>query len=462
MRVNRVSMRYFKYVGLVAAVAVFLIVALSGCQVPVNQPPTVTLSLSSSEVEPGAEVTASIIANDPEKGALTYSLMVGTTEVASGTISAEEQGKAVEVSFNAPNTEGSYSVTVVVKDDGGLTESDSKTLVVKKPNTAPEIVEANLDKDMATLSADEESTNVVLTFKAVDAEDSVLSYAVKLNGAEVDTGSVASGEEKSVTITVTQLGKNYINLEVSDGVLSVEKTMVFELYKKGKVTIYNTSGNNIIGNKNDSITFKIWYQSAGGTTPKDMYWAIKDESNTPVATGEVDYSANFVDDVYDGFQIASSTLAGLPAGKYSLCVKLLDAVGNVIDNTQAVYSPIYYYPEISLSISLIPDSTNNNYDSSVYDGNSPIGFKVVINGDATTTLFKGVSFELGSKAYTIDWAFTSDSTKEDLGDGIYYVELPATITFDVTVGATEMSSPSAVATATLADGAVDDDSGGNL
>ena len=459
MRVNRVSMRYFKYVGLVAAVAVVLMIALTGCQAPINQPPTVTLSLSSSEVEPGAEVTASIIANDPEKGPLTYSLMLGTTEVASGTISPDKLGKAVEVSFSAPNEEGSYSVTVVVTDEGGLTASNSQPLVVKKPNTAPEIIEAKLDRSVATLSADESSTSVTLTFKANDAESSTLSYAVKLNGSEVDTGSVASGEEKSVEITITKLGKNYINLKVSDGVLSAEKTLVFELYKKGKVTIYNTSGNDIIGNKNDSITFKIWYQPAEGTpSPKDMFWAIKDEDNTPVATGEVDYSAKFVDNVYDGFQIASSTLAGLPAGKYSLCVKLLDAVGNVIDNTQAVYSPIYYYPEINLSVSLVPDSTNNDYNSGVYDGNSPIGFKLVINGNATTTLFKDVEFELGSKAYTIDWAFTSDSTVEDLGDGIYYVELPATITFSVTVGATELSSPSAVATAILADESVTDDS----
>ncbi len=458
MRVNRVSMRYFKYASLVAAVAVVLMIALSGCQAPVNQPPTVTLSLSNGEVEPEAEVTASIIANDPEKGPLTYSLRVGATEVASGTIPVDKLGKAVEVPFNAPNTEGSYSVTVIVTDEGGLTASDSKTLTVKKPNTAPEIEEASLDRSTATLSADESSTDVTLTFKAVDKESSTLSYAVKLNGAEVDTGSVASGEEKSVSITVTQLGKNYINLKVSDGALSAEKTMVFELYKKGKVTIYNTSGYDIIGNKHDSITFKIWYQSSGGTTPKDMYWAIKDESGTEVATGTVDYSANFVDNVYDGFQVASSTLAGLPAGKYSLCVKLLDAVGNVIENTQAAYSPIYYYPEISLSVSLVPDSTNNDYDSDVYDGNTPIGFKVVINGNATTTLFKGVSFELGSKAYTIDWAFTSDSTVEELSDGIYYVELPATITFDVTVGATEIAAPSAVATATLADESAEDDS----
>ncbi len=463
MRVNRVSMRYFKYVGLVAAVAVFMIVVLSGCQQQPAQPPTVSvLSISDNSVLPGEEVTLVINADDFEKSQLKYQVMVGPWEVASGTIAPEQLGKPIEITFNAPKKSGNYSITVFVINEAGIKAKDnSMSLTVERP--APEILEAELDKTEATLPVGKKSVDVTLTFKASDTSGEVeyLNYTIEVNGADTESGTVANNEPKSVTLTIDKLGENKIKLIVSNGgPNTAEKEFVFKL--NGSVYIINKDNKFVIGKANKSITFKVWYKMGPeDPTPSTMVWAIKDASEDVIeASGTVPYTSEYFNEYgeYNDFTIDSSTFTGLPAGEYRLCVKFLDSDGNLIGSAKKTYDkPIYYYQDAAMSLDYVSvPATNTDATDNVYDGTKgfdKIELKLDTSNSASELLLKGVKVKVDGFKWQEVPSFTIDGTSSKIGD-FYYVELPATLVFSVDKlvdEATELSDATFVTELSLAD-----------
>lgn len=108
----------------------FIIIAvlLIGCRppIPTNDPPEITsLSAGSSTVPAGTTVTITAQASDPEGDALTYSWTKD-----GGTLSDSNTNS---VDWTAPDTEGTYVITVKVDDGFNSQVSQSITLSVGSP-----------------------------------------------------------------------------------------------------------------------------------------------------------------------------------------------------------------------------------------------------------------------------------------------------------------------------------------
>jgi hypothetical protein len=116
----------------------------------INAPPAIaSLTPSTTELAPGGSCTVTCTATDPDGDTLTYDWTASD-----GTIT----GTGSSVTWTAPPTEGTYTVTVTVSDGKGGTDSDSCAITVE------------------------------MKFGSIDIQSSPSGAAVFLNG--VDTGNI--------------------------------------------------------------------------------------------------------------------------------------------------------------------------------------------------------------------------------------------------------------------------------
>jgi hypothetical protein len=179
--------------ALVSLVILIMILA-GGC---FNKPPTITsLTPSSTEVARGESCTVSCVASDPD----TDDVLTYAWSATGGAVS----GTGSSITWTAPTTEGSYSVTVTVSD-GEEAASDSCNIQVV--NTPPIISSLT---PSATELPPEGSCTIGCT--ASDADGDSLTYAWTASGGTITgTGDSVSWEAPAAEGTYT------ISVEVSDG-----------------------------------------------------------------------------------------------------------------------------------------------------------------------------------------------------------------------------------------------------
>jgi len=158
-----------------------------------NHPPEITsLTPSATSVARGGSCTITCDANDPDGDTLTFEWTA-----TGGAIS----GTGGTVTWTAPTTEGSYTISVTVSDGKGGTVSDSVSIQVI--NSPPEITSLT---PSATSVAPSESCTI--TCVANDPDDDTLTYAWTATGGTISgTGGtvtwIAPAAEGSYTISVT-------------------------------------------------------------------------------------------------------------------------------------------------------------------------------------------------------------------------------------------------------------------
>ena len=162
-----------------------------------NKPPVITsLTPSATEVARGASCTVNCVATDPDADALTYS-WTATGGAISGTGST--------ITWIAPTTEGSYSVSVSVSDGKAAAVSDSCNIQVV--NTPPVI--ASLTPSSTDLAPEDSCT---IGCVASDADGDTLTYAWTATGGTISgTGNSVSWEAPATE------GTYNISVSVSDG-----------------------------------------------------------------------------------------------------------------------------------------------------------------------------------------------------------------------------------------------------
>jgi hypothetical protein len=182
-----------KSTGIKLVVASLLIIALlagGGC---FNKAPTITsLNPSASSVGRGESCTINCVASDADGDAITYSW-----SATAGSIS----GTGSSVSWTAPDTIGSYSITVSVSDGKAAAVSESCNIQVA--NSSPIITALNSsDTEIAP------SSSCTIGCVASDPDGDSLSYAWTatsgtISGTGANVSWLAPASEGTYTISVT-------------------------------------------------------------------------------------------------------------------------------------------------------------------------------------------------------------------------------------------------------------------
>ena len=177
----------------VLVVVILALLAVAGC----NKPPVIiSLTPSATEVARGGSCTVTCAASDPDTDdVLTYA-WTATAGAISGTGS--------NVTWTAPTTEGTYSVTVTVSD-GEKTVSDSCNIQVV--NTPPVI--ASLTPSSTDLPPEGSCT---IGCVASDADGDTLTYAWTASGGTIS----GTGNSISWDAPATE-GTYNISVSVNDG-----------------------------------------------------------------------------------------------------------------------------------------------------------------------------------------------------------------------------------------------------
>jgi hypothetical protein len=174
----------------VVGVVILTLLMGTGC---FNKAPEITsLTPSATSVARGGNCTITCVASDPDGDTLTY-----TWTFTGGTIS----GTGSTVTWVAPPTEGTYTISVDVSDGKAAAVTDSCNIQVV--NTPPAITSLT---PSATNVAPEESCTIGCV--ASDADGDTLTYAWEATGGTISgTGSnvswTAPATEGTYTITVT-------------------------------------------------------------------------------------------------------------------------------------------------------------------------------------------------------------------------------------------------------------------
>ncbi|MCK4368394.1 MAG: DNRLRE domain-containing protein [Dehalococcoidales bacterium] len=181
----------------VAGLVILTMLMGSGCGLFNKSPEITSLTPSATTVGPGGSCTVTCTASDPdEDDTLTYAWAV-----TGGAIS----GTGNSVTWTAPATEGTYTISVTVSDGEGGEASESCAIEVT--NTPPVI--ASLTPSATNVLP---SGSCTVTCTASDADGDILTYAWTA------TGGAISGTGNSVTWTApTTEGTYTISVTVSDG-----------------------------------------------------------------------------------------------------------------------------------------------------------------------------------------------------------------------------------------------------
>lgn len=220
---------------------------------PKNTPPTISqINAIPDTVEPADTSSLSCTANDPDNDQLTY-----TWEATEGTIN----GSGSNISWIAPNTIGSYSISCKVEDGNGGQDIESTNVLVMSTNNPPNITSLSVDPD--TILVNEIST---LTCIANDPDNDILIYNWQA------TAGTINGSGAIVTWNAPDSSGSYtIKCSVNDGKSGVDSSAInieveeYVIPTDGLVAYYpfNGNANDESGNGNDGVVL-------GGATVNDV------------------------------------------------------------------------------------------------------------------------------------------------------------------------------------------------
>ena len=189
----------WKSKGIKWLVVGFVILAMlvgSGCDLLNNSPEISSLTPSATSVGPGSSCTVSCSASDADGDALTYAWTA-----TGGTISGMDNS----VTWTAPVTEGTYTISVTVNDGKGGTDSESFDIEVA--NNPPVI--ASLTPSATNVFPGASCTVIC---SATDADGDTLTYVWTA------IGGIISGTGSSVIWTAPATEGTYtIGVTVNDG-----------------------------------------------------------------------------------------------------------------------------------------------------------------------------------------------------------------------------------------------------
>jgi len=165
----------------------------------VNHPPVISgLTANSSSIDINQSISITCIATDPDGDTLTY-----TWAKNGGTIS----GSGSAVTWTAPATAGTYTITCTVSDGKGGEDSESANISVSEINHPPVI--SSLTANPSSIDINQSST---ITCIAYDPDGDTLTYTWAKNGGTI------SGSGSTITWTAPSSAGTYtITCTVSDG-----------------------------------------------------------------------------------------------------------------------------------------------------------------------------------------------------------------------------------------------------
>jgi hypothetical protein len=186
--------RYLVIVGIVVAAVV--IAVLLGTMLD-NHPPAIASLDAPERVVPRGQCQIVCNATDRDRDILSYHWTPS-----GGNIS----GTGAAVNWTAPNSEGSYNITVTVTDGRRGEDTKQRTIVVK-PNSAPTISSLAADADWTLPSG-----TLQMTCTASDPDGDELTYEWTASAGDI------SGAGEAVNWTAPQeVGAHNVTVVVKDG-----------------------------------------------------------------------------------------------------------------------------------------------------------------------------------------------------------------------------------------------------
>ena len=216
----------------------------------VNEAPVITSNgggdtASVSVNESGFVSVTTVFANDPERAALTYSI-VGGVDAARFTINATGGLSFIgAVNFEAPTDVGSNNVydVVVQASDGSLTDTQAIAVTVLNVNEAPVLTSP-------TAFSVQENIVLVATITSTDQENQTRTYSIT-GGSDAARFSInaATGVLSFVTApnfeAPSDVGANNIyniNIAASDGSLSTTRSLAITVTNANEAPVITSNG----------------------------------------------------------------------------------------------------------------------------------------------------------------------------------------------------------------------------
>jgi len=185
------------YLIIVGILAAALLLSIVFSVVPVNHRPAITgLAAQAERILPRGSCEIVCNATDPDGDRLMYGWSANR-----GTIT----GEGSTVTWTAPDSVGSYNITVIVADTHGGAVADDVTVTVRA-NKAPSIQSLTADTDWSLPSG-----SIELTCDASDPDKDELIYEWSTSG-----GDISGTGEEVVWIAPQEVGVYYITVLVKD------------------------------------------------------------------------------------------------------------------------------------------------------------------------------------------------------------------------------------------------------
>jgi subtilisin family serine protease len=190
---------------------------------PTNHPPKIEdIFVNPTMVGPGENSTIIVTASDPDEDELSYDYSASGGSII---------GKGAEVSWEAPNIDGTYSISIVVND--GRLDSDKENVFITVEGAGE-----NQPPEIESFSANPINihTNgiVQLRVQAQDPEEGRLTYSYSATDGKI------SGTGKNVTWTAPDYsGSQIIDVTVKDEMgLSDSDDLIIEVFQQNFAPVF--------------------------------------------------------------------------------------------------------------------------------------------------------------------------------------------------------------------------------
>jgi len=192
-----------KKTGLIVAVVVGVVVLVSVVLSagPAQQPPVITsLEAEADRISPSGSTDIVCVASSPGGSELGYDWWASAGDI---------EGSGANITWLAPDSEGEYTVSVIVTDTRGATATESLGINVTA-NRPPEIDSLKADATWTLASG-----SMQVACNASDPDGDELSYKWEYDGGEI---SPISEDGSVITWTAPEeVGEYQITVVVSDG-----------------------------------------------------------------------------------------------------------------------------------------------------------------------------------------------------------------------------------------------------
>ena len=187
-----------RFPAITVAVVVVVLLLASSCTTPTNRQPIITsLEAAAEGTTPSGSLQVVCSASDPDGDQLGYIWSASAGEIG---------GNGDTVTWIAPLSEGSYSVTVTVTDGGGG-EVMSQVTITVRANNPPYISSLVADADWTTPSG-----SLQVTCNATDPDGDELSY--EWSASE---GNIAGTGSEVIWTAPDEVGIYHVTVVVTDG-----------------------------------------------------------------------------------------------------------------------------------------------------------------------------------------------------------------------------------------------------